>query len=302
MTKNYSKACMYTLLVAWGIMPATSPLSAYAADSQNHADSILSEMSGYLTETGQESLSVADSAAVPIAPEFIGWNVTWVDLYENWGVDHQFAGHKLTVKLGFVRGVFDAYTQTYKAEPVIKLIDSSDNLTYPYLRVGPSKNYIGGSLDVRIEFNGQTVDILNYKNTAERVKIPYADLLAKWTAYASRNCSNHLGKKYCLVPQYLWDGARRYGFVATANTPLYYTTNLPQDYVELYKEEAGTINYKPIAYSLALRLAFVLSPDQRDIWEIRVMTPEEIGEAMLERSKTRTILCDNLLPTTGVKR
>lgn len=283
-------------------MPIISPLNVRAADSQNHSVSILNGINGYLKETDQAQLALAVNVDIPAAPEFIGWNALMSDLYANWGVDHQFTGHKLMVRLGFIRGDFDVYTQNYKAVPVVSIYDVSENLLYGYLRVGPSKNYVGGTLDVRMEFNGQTVEILNYKNTSERVTIQYSDLLAKWTAYASNNCSNYLSKKYCIVPQYLWDGAHHYGFVVTANTPLYYTTNLPQDFVELYKEEAGNTNYKPIGYSLALRLAFVLSPDQKNIWEIRPMTPEEIGEAMLERSRNHVIHSDSSVPATpGIK-
>lgn len=94
--------------------------------------------------------------------------------------------------------------------------------------------------------------------------------------YASRFAKEIDGKKYYLVPQTLWSGnAYLHGFVVTADTPLYYTTGFPQDYVELYKEESGVPSYKPAAYSLALHLAFKLISGSNNVWEVKEMTEAE---------------------------
>jgi len=293
MKRHYSKVWIYALLIVWGIMPAMSSMKAHAADSQNNFNSALNGITNY--ETGQEILPVPSVGVLAYGPNVANWD-GWREESGGW-TDQLFAGHHLAVRLGFIRGDFDAYTQTYKAEPVIKLEDSSEKLIYSYLRVGPGRNYTGGSLNISVEFNKQTVHIRNNKNPSEQATIQYSDLLAKWASFASDLCSDYLGKKYCFFSQSLfWDGVWRYGFVATTDTPLYYTTNLPQDFIELFKKEKGDTSLKPIAYSLALRLAFVLDPRQEYAWKIREMTSEEIVEAMLERSSVRAIPSSSLLP------
>ncbi|HAH31129.1 MAG TPA: hypothetical protein DCL44_02325 [Elusimicrobia bacterium] len=301
MKKHYSKIWTHILLAVWGIMSGMPKVSA--ADFQNQSGSMLNEIKTYLKGTGQEAISLAANTEVPVAPEFVGWDATGDNLLINGGVSRQFSGHTLVAKLGFIRGNFDSYTQTYKTETVVTVYDWTANIICPYYSVGQNMKSVFGDLEVQVIFNGQTVEIQNNKNTSEQATIQYSDLVASWTSYASGNCSTHLGTKYCLVPQYLWNGVHRFGFVATTNTPLYYTTNLPQDFIELYKQEPSNINYKPIAYSLALRLAFILSPDQKNSWQIRPMTSEEVGEAMLNRARTYAISSGNLQTTIpDVKR
>ena len=293
MKAHYNITWAYTVFLGAIIASAVHPVNIHASDSQTYASSILGN--SYLTETYNKSLPIIGSAKVPDTPEFIGWNGTWRDLYVDWGVDRQFLGHKLTVKLGFIRGDFDSYTQTYKAEPVVTILDNSienSNVICSYLARGASanRNWTNaiGPISITISFNGQAVTISNSANPTEQITVSYSELLAQWTGFASRNARTIFGTKYYVVPQSLWVGGHRNGFVVTTNSPLYYTTGLPQDFIELYKQENSTVNpnYKPVAYSLALRLAFVLLPDQKNTWEIRPMTPEEVGEAILEGART----------------
>lgn len=278
-----------------------SPLKTHAADAQDNFNSALNGITSDVKENGQENIPVPTSVDVSTKPDYIQWQA-WSEYPSGGAIKKPFARHNLWLELGFIRGDFDEYTQTYRAEPVITLRDSSDKLTYAYLRSGSSANCIGGSLNIHLEFNKQTVYI-NDNYTSEQATIKYSDLLAKWASFASGTCADHLGKKYCLISQYLWDGFFwRYGFVATTGTPLYYTTNLPQDFVELYKDKPGNSNYKPVAYSLALRLAFVLSPFSTPTqWEIREMTSVEVAEAMLARSSVRATPSGSFLPTGSLK-
>jgi len=259
-------------------------------NSQNTTELPLDDIRTYLTETGQKGFSFDSEMKVPAVPEYLDWR-SWEDLYRKGGVDVQFQGRKLMLKLGFIRGSFDSYTQTYKAEPVITLlVNESELVMFPYLRYGQSARYVwtntAGTLNVAIEFLGQTVRISNNANPSEQVTASYSDLLTTWVDFASNYCSEHLAKKYCIVPQRLWNGSLyQLGWVVTENTPLYYTTAMPQDYVELFLQESTAPefkkSYKPISYSLPLRLTFVLSTFQTDVWGIRQMTAEEAGNEMV---------------------
>lgn len=229
-----------------------------------------------------QNLTESKDVKVTTAPEQVGWT-DWEDIYFNGGVKIKFVGQDLLVKAGFIRGVYDSYTKTYKAEPVVFL--QTESIITSYLRSGQSEHYNLGTGSVTAAFTEESVKISNYAKASEQVTISYSDLLAKWVTYASTHCAKHLDKRYCLVPQILRNGSyKQYGWVATENTPLYYTTSMPQDYVDLYKQVPpnNVTQYRPIVYSLPLRLAFVLSTSQPNIWEIRQMTAEEIGEAMLE--------------------
>ena len=301
MEKYAQKAITGILLVAVFTLMATSSCRA-EANSTNLTDLSLDNMQAYLKATGQEGFSLNRGIKVPAVPEFVGWT-NWGEIYLKGGIDVQIMGNSLLVKVGFIRGTFDSYTKTYKAEPVITL--QNESAMAPYLRSGQSNHYILGTQDVYAEFMGQSVRIINYTNASEEVTISCSDLLAKWATYASDHCAKHLDKTYCLVPQILWNGSyKQYGWVTTENKPLYYTTSTPQDYVDLYKQlPPNYVNeYRPTAYSLALRLAFVLSPSQADIWEIRQMTAEEAGDAMVDESKNhKNIFTPSSLNVTGIE-
>lgn len=225
----------------------------------------------------------------------VWWNASWDDLYVNWGVDRQFLGQKLTVKLGFIRGAYDSYAQTYKAQPVVSLIHhySGGCTVAPYLVRGESQRYnlsnSAGVLDVNLMFDGQTLKISNYFSPGEQIQISYFELLEKWVAFASARYIYVSDKKYFVSPQSIVNGgAFHLGFVVSENAPLYSTTNYPQDFVELYKEIAGITTYSPLAYSLPTRLAFLLPQNGRENWSVRQMTAAEVGEAMVARLKSNS--------------
>jgi hypothetical protein len=164
---------------------------------------------------------------------------------------------------------------------------------------GQSNNFSFKGLNLYVEFKDKTVTLKNNSLASESVALQYGDLLSAWATNAEKYCAIHLGLKYCFVPQHHWDGsAHHYGLVVSANAPLYYTTGLPQDFVELYKNENGDLNLKPIAFSLPLRSAFVLSTTQKFLWEFRPMTAEEVGEAMVNRGKPLPNISSRLTSST----
>lgn len=292
------KKCIHKVIIGIlsGVVFALAAISSCHAEvnPQNITELPLDDIRAYLMETGQKGFSFDSEVKVPAVPEYLDWR-SWEDLYGKGGVDAQLQGRKLKVKPGFIRGSFDSYTQTYKAEPVISLlVNESELAMFPYLRSGQSAHYVWtnsvGTLNVTIEFLGQTVKISNNANTSEQVTVLYSDLLTTWVDFASSYCSEHLAKKYCIVPQRLWNGSLyKLGWVVTENTPLYYTTAMPQDYVELFLQESIAPDfkksYKPISYSLPLRLTFILSTLQTDVWGVRQMTAEEAGNEMVAEYK-----------------
>ena len=263
----------------------TNPSGIQAIDNQDRYNSAFLEVASYLEDTKQGTLPAADGQDVPLAPEYIGFNADLYEMLINGAINRNLSGHALYVKLLFLRGNYDSYTQTYKSVPAVSVNDATTERVGARILSGESNNFTFKNLSLYVGFAGQTITLKNNNVPSESVTLQYEDLLSAWAANAEKHCSVHLAAKYCFIPQYHWDGARHYGFVVSANTPLYYTTGLPQDFVELYKTENGDTSFKPIAFSLSLRSAFVLSPDQKYLWEFRPMTAEEVGEAMIDRAK-----------------
>ncbi|MHB0997251.1 MAG: hypothetical protein ACYC2I_12850 [Elusimicrobiales bacterium] len=262
------------------------PFSAFATDTQERYGSAFSDLNLYLSNTGQNVLPDAARVDVPLAPEYIGFSDDVTETLNNGAVMRQIGGHTIYVKALFLRGNYDAYTQTYKSVPAVSIHDATASLMAQVLLSGQSNNFSFKGLNLYVEFKDKTVTLKNNSLASESAALQYGDLLSSWAANAARHCAMHLSAKYCFVPQHHWDGAaHHYGLVVSSNTPLYYTTGLPQDFVELYKTENGDLNFKPIAFSLPLRSAFVLSTTQKFLWEFRPMTPDEVGEAMVNREK-----------------
>lgn len=288
---------LFFLYITTILLPAV-----YAIAPSSPKDSALSTLEDYLKTEGRDITLAETLAEVPAIPTFIDWSAPWEKLIIAGGIEHNFSGHKLSIKLGFLRGSFDSYSQTYRAVPGIILCDITADAVHPFILAGAGKNYQSGTLNVWIEFNGNFLEIKNNNNPSESVSFSYFDLLANWEAFAFSYCSDFLGERHCIVPQRIWNGYyNQYGFVATKGSPLYHTTNLPQDFIELFKQEAQNISFKSIAYSLPLRAAFVPSPNQKYVWQVRPMTASEIGETMVNRSAMSHDLLEqnNTFPTSA---
>lgn len=268
--------------------------SIRATAFEEHVELILSEVNEFKTRSAPASNEI-----IPLVPNpsiFVKWGATWDDLYKDWGVELQLLEHTLTIKLGFMSGTYDSYTQTYKAQPVVYVTHRySGGFTMTnYLVSGAAQHFTwtnpAGTLDINAVFDGKTVTVSDYANASNKVQVTYLVLLEKWREYAETgNYFHYLGNKYYIVPQSTWQGdGFHFGYVISGNSPQYYTTGFPQGYVELYKESGNATTYLPVAYSLATRLAFVLSPTQKKTWEVRQMTAEEVGEAMVNRTNNHT--------------
>lgn len=286
------KCCFIMLSVVCAIMSGGC-LSA-AEVSQGFVFVLGNDYEDLLAQKSPSTHELMDSAAK--ATDFAFWNASFGDLYTNCEKSFKVNGNNFAVRLSFVRGGYDAYSQTYKAEPIVSLRNIDGNRVYPFIRIGQRIDYPWGtgssSGRIFVEFQPQSVVVTDFYDSAQTVSIPYLELIEKWNAHSSGFCSWYLGRKYCLVPQTFWDGAyHQYGFAVTEGASLYPATGRPQDYVGLFREEPTTFapTYRQIVYSLALRLAFVLSPNLKNTWELRPMTAAEVGEVMVDRMSAVTL-------------
>jgi len=268
--------------------------NTYASDSQRDFYSSLAGIVSDIRKDELVELPAPNRESVKVSTDSVDWDWWVEDLTVAGWNDFVLDGHKLSVRVRFINGGFDQYAKTYKAAPVIQLKDFDKGLTYPYVRVGERRTFVGEKLDVGLEFNKPTIIIRNHLNPTEQKTLQYSELLKAWNELALRTCSDRLGRKICLYSQTMWDGtAWRYGFVVTEDAPLYYTTNLPQEYVELYKFEGGEWIYKPTAFSPATRLAFIYAPNVIKSWRIREMTDEELGEVIVGDRSLEDVLQSN---------
>jgi hypothetical protein len=177
MEQRYSFTSIMRVIFSLCITSLMLP-KAYAKSPISPMESGLSTIEDYLKLDGQDLLLAESFTEIPTAPTLIGWNATWDKLLITGAIEHNFSGHRLFIRLGFTRGSFDPYTQTYRSVPGIILYDSTEDSVYPYLLAGTGKNYQGGTLNIWVEFNGTLFEIKNNNNPSEHGKYPYSDLLA----------------------------------------------------------------------------------------------------------------------------
>lgn len=232
-----------------------------------------------------ESTETPVSAADPISAELYAAD-NW-KLFD-WGAKtFEFEGSTYAIKLSFVRGQYDPFAKTFKAEARYTLADVTkvyDTVTYWHARVmkGDIETFgIGGNKELWIFLSNGTVIVKCYDKTAgkssEVVSFPYKELRDLWAQNAWADMYWINGKNYFFVPQQTWDGAVvRGGFVISQGEPFYYTSAMPIDYVELYRVQDGLTTYTPIGYSVPTMKAFDFLG--QDTWMARDMTTEEWDE------------------------
>lgn len=153
------------------------------------------------------------------------------------------------------------------------------------IRLGKSAFFTYSDFSLYIVFDDNMLINVNDANNNYQLiaSVSFKKLIEEWIKYADNPFYyNYVdNKKVYFVPQEVWqDGWWRRGFVVTENEPLNYATNLPQDFVELYRYKNDWFEYKPVVYSVAVSLKFVLSSD-KNRWNVNKMTPEEIENEVI---------------------
>lgn len=239
-------------------------------------------------------------------PASIKWDYQTVDIDSAGRWPFEWKGKKYAVKLLFMRGAYDTYVKTFKARPYFCLQDITDPagaLTWPYRPLDGSEavnfyfenegwdDYLsvarnGGNLTVSAcDKDDKCSELLSFA-----ARLLYED----WRAMSKDRALPVAGRKLFLVPQLSYDGeTMAYGYVISENSPLYFTTGMPQDYVQLFRDGSdGFYDFRPKAYSLATKLVFEMAPpaegDIHPSWTVREMDGTEIQEALDEMLANRS--------------
>jgi len=261
------------------------------------------------------SLTDDDRIPLPNPPELafasagkgsdeFNWLNTDTELYLNGGMSFEYKGEVISFKAGFKKGYYDSYVQNYKPVPVLivtkvtDIVKSSGSIagfgkTMDILRRDasePSDTLPVGEYPDVLEFYCTGKDLLiNLKNLQTQEKewlatVSVKDLYRAWTDNAGSYSMQYNDKKIFVVPQQFKDPVQydtwHFGFVLSEASPFYHTTGLPLDFVELYRYDrnAETYEFKPVAYSIPLGVAFEKKPEGG--WNIRDIKDDELSAAL----------------------
>lgn len=207
---------------------------------------------------------------------------------------------KYSLRVLFSRGVYDPYVKNFKAQALLMLEDSDNNNwpCFPFdaafdndfiLNEGPHDH-------INVFRQGNTLTVSgcdeNVKCT-ELASVPVKSLYLDWQARTGKTVLNVEEKTFFAAPQGMWDGERwSYGYVLSENFVAQPTTGMPQDFVELFRDNTdGLHDLRPKAYSLALGLAFELSGNDGGTlsWTVRPMLESELQEATNDALGRRSV-------------
>ena len=231
------------------------------------------------------------------------------ELYFYGGVSFEYKGSTISVKMGFKKGHYEPYVKNYKTEPVLIVAEMmyfvqsshTDDVRFPAVMdiFGSEKNiatYLfwkdGRYQNLEFTNDGSDVYVYGLDETGNKreylLMLDLPLLLQAWAENAKRYAMPYNDKTIYAVQQLLPrmpDGTTGlkdvFGWVLSKSSPLYHTTGLPLDFVELYhkKWDTSIYEYKPIAYSIPLGIALVKSEVEVS-WNMRDITPEEISDAL----------------------
>lgn len=232
------------------------------------------------------------------------------ELFQFGAKSFELEGSTLALKLVYFRGQYDPFAKTFKAQPSYILSDVTDvHNTVTYWRVRPINGEpqaftFGPKKELSIRFDKNVFTILirdNGSNFSEALKISYQELRQLWEGAAWAFIYDFSGKSYCFAPQLTWDGTvTRTGFVLSQDSPYYYTSSMPIDYVELSREQDGLTTYAPTGYSIPMELAFDYLP--AGFWNARKMTAREWEEqAQILADSDRSRLGPVFRPDNGTR-
>lgn len=241
-------------------------------------------------------------APAPAVPAFglVTWNDSTDPLFTNGSWRLHTGGRTFYIKLGFMRGQYDAAAKTYRARAVLlpyEINSMEEDITnYTLWQLGyleeldethvVAVGYGGGRAIhiLKIEGNLEAWDKdLNTGASKRLSTIPVEDLYRRWSDSAYGAYESYVefgGRVFYMKQQICFDnGAIRHGVVVTRDAPLNEATNEPQDYVELFTKTDGVPAYKDRAYSLANAITFRRGPGAGLEWEAWPMKKEEVAAA-----------------------
>lgn len=247
---------------------------------------------------GQEGVvptPVIDTQLGTLNSTIIQWPLKFHPNNIKLGLVFEYKKNRYSIHAGFTRGAYDAFTKTYLTNPIISIWDITSiddpskmahtdliELTKPYDTIFTDSQ--GNKL--RITFNPETKIItVFFPGTFGEKKISsaqYDQLFNLWEENVKDYKRVIFGKTFYFIPQIclplIGTPELRLGFVASEESPFYYTTNRPLDFISLFHKTPLSFGFKPIAYSIPLGLKFKFLGN--DSWQIEEMVNEDLNDAL----------------------
>ena len=263
--------------------------AAYSQEFKTSA--AVQEMLGnYFGSSAPEAVEKAADAVVPVSAPVETMTSDWSadDLYINGSQTFDMFGSTLSLKIAFTTGTYDSYSQQYSAKPYVSFSNISDRANVKLYGSDSGSIYDGmlfkaDAENVHVEVYTDTIHYHPPFNTS------VTKVFAAWRSFATRFCGQHLGRTICFVPQESINpdsetqGFTSGGYVVSQGSPTSPATNLPQDFIELYRYENGIKSFKPKAYSIPLHITLTRSEDY-SYMTLTDMTEADLAAAMREAS------------------
>ncbi len=215
------------------------------------------------------------------------------------GISFRVEDRTFAVKMGFLKGQYDDYVKTYKpklvvfASDVTEFINGDDNHLFIQTMDIISGNSHEYSMSLnpldnnskRVEFGYSSGRITVFLMGQEELIAQWDlnELLKAWAKAAEKNVLQYNGKRIYAVPQVINDymhDVDRFGYVLSEGSPLYHTTGLPLDFMEVcrHPKYQDLFSYKPVGYSIPLGIALEKRPEGG--WLVRGIDSDELSAAL----------------------
>jgi len=238
-------------------------------------------------------------AAANYKPTRLNWGYTLEELRSQGTYGFAWGEDNYVLRPIFGRGSYDPYVKNFKAQPQL-MLETVEGRSWPRIPVEATLDHfsvVGEGPHDRINLAREKNTIYIYGldeegnyTSLDSVEIKY--LYSNWAGLNKQDRVAVFDKSFFMVPQASMDeDLWGYGYVLSEKFPVQPATGLPQDYVELFRENAdGFMDFKPKAYSLALGLVFELQEvnDGAGAWDVRPMLEAEMQEAINDSLGART--------------